>query len=134
MIMEHYWEISLRSISKFSEQLISLKPLNYFSWKIRSGLSFAFWGYHFLVLALILLNGNLSVVDGKIVKAAYLPLLVLWAIYGFNLVFVYLPASGLNELYGYLREKNLEPSHAIVISILTAIGVVASIFVFVHYI
>ncbi len=133
MSIEQYWEVPLRTISKSSERLISLKPLNYFSWKVRRALSFVFWGYHYLVLALLLLNNSLNLADSKTVSATFIPLMVLWGIYGFNLVFIYLPASGLNELYGYLREKNLEPSHAIVISILTAIGVVASIFVFVNY-
>jgi len=125
MSVERYWEVPLRSIAKFSERLLNLEPLNHFSWRVRRVLSNAFWGYHFLVLTLIFLEGSLNVVEGVAVKAAAVPLMVLWGIYAFHFIIVYLPSNGLYELYSYLRKKELPPSHAIVISVLSVIGVVS---------
>jgi hypothetical protein len=86
-----------------------------------------FWGYHFLVLLLVLIEGPLGFSRLGLAKPAGLILIPFWAAYAFNVVAVYLPINGLYSLYSYLKQNNIPPSHAILISIFAVVGVISTL-------
>lgn len=120
----------MRRIAKFSEDFLTLEQLKVPSPRVRNALSRCFWGYHLVVLGLLLLEGPLGVSSLGLAKPAGYLLLPFWAVYAFNFVAIYLPSNGVYSLYIYLRTKNISPSHSILISLFTVIGAV-SIFLYV---
>ncbi len=126
MDVNRYWEIPLRTVAGFGERL--LEPLERLPYGVRRALTGAFWGYHVLFLVVLVLDGRLWHLDKQVVFFAFLPLLVLWGVFFAYFLIVHLPINGLYSLYSYLRDKQLPPSHAILISVFTLIGVLATIF------
>ena len=127
MDLHRYWEIPLRTVARFSERLMELQPLERLPYGVRRALTGAFWGYHVLLSVVIVLDGRLWHLDRQLALDAALPLIVLWGVYFAHFFIVYLPTNGLYSLYSYLRDKQLPPSHAILISVFTLIGGIATI-------
>lgn len=133
MDSERYWEIPLRVVARFSERLILLEQLDTLPFGLKKWLGRLFWSYHFLFLALMLVNDRLAFAGSDFFRNAAWPLYVLWGLYAIQLVFLYLPSHCLQTLYLYLKRKGVPPSQAIGISAFTIIGVVATAgFVFRH--
>lgn len=123
MSIEHYWETPLRTVARFSEKLLSLSFLDKLSFRVKGALSNTFWGYHIFVLVLIFLGPRFNVIESEVAKIAATPLIALRGVYFVHFIFIYIPTNGLYELYSYLRRKELPPSHSLLISVFTLLGV-----------
>lgn len=133
MSIERYWETPLRSIARFSQKIVSLDHWERLSPIVQKTLSNGFWGYNVVVFVLLFLGPRFNVIESEIAKVAAIPLIALWGVYAFHLIFIYLPSNGLYELYSYLRKKELPPSHAMLISAFTLFGVLSLFLLLVRF-
>jgi hypothetical protein len=132
MDKEPIYERILGSIASFSEDFLELKQFDFVPWEIRNIVSKIFWISHVLFLGIALIEGKLlNSSDMYWTERAIIFPAFCWGVYFVNFFFVFLPFNGTFALYQYLVDKKLPRVHAILISLLTIIGVIA-IFIFIR--
>jgi hypothetical protein len=120
------YERVLGGIANFSENFLALKQFDFVPWKIRKIVLNIFFATHWVVLGVALVEGKLlNSSDMYWTEKVFAFPVFCWVIYFFNFFFVYLPFNGTFTLYVYLVNKELPRIHAILISLLTVVGVIA---------
>lgn len=111
---------TLRPLLRRTVWVLELKFLERLSYSTRRTLSAVFFGAHFLVLALFIIEAR------ELAWLVATLLAVIWgALFGLA-VLVYMPLEGFVSLYDYLRKKELPPSHAALVTSMTVVGVIST--------
>lgn len=117
----------LRKGARATDRLIEVATDRLETWPVR-----VFWGYHVVLMVILVLNGKLWDLDRELIGLAVAPILLIWGVvFGF-FFFVHVPAHASHSLYSYLRSKDIPSSHALFLMTFTFIGAISTFLFFIR--